>query len=260
MQLLAGLRSVRAFRAKAASSSCKAMIPTARRIALRSQRRPNKSVSTPTTNCKARSGTMLINGPRMATMSTSAASATALPGQRRRASRARGPQPGRQSAPRPPQRKRRRTKRPRPKGSSSGSALEDHETLIIELLVSSSVGRATATAPADEDCSREAARAISTRLRLHEPGAPHAGRDRPSAIGCAGDPSTEATHMAASCGPAGRRGSTNCGRKAVKKTIVFGVGERDKQAAKRSGCGPLSGSARRPPPACRHACTPSQIR
>ena len=55
------------------------MIPTARRIALRSQRKPNKSVSTPTTNCNARMGTTLISGPRTATISASATSAAAAP-------------------------------------------------------------------------------------------------------------------------------------------------------------------------------------
>ena len=33
---------------------------------------------------------------------------------------------------------------------------------------------------------------------------------------------TETAHITASCRPAGRLGSTNCGRKAVKKAIVFG--------------------------------------
>jgi hypothetical protein len=33
---------------------------------------------------------------------------------------------------------------------------------------------------------------------------------------------TEAAHIAASWGPAGSEASMNCGRKAVKKTIVFG--------------------------------------
>ena len=45
--------NTRVSRAKAASSSCKAMIPTARRIALRSQRKPNMSSRTPTANCRA---------------------------------------------------------------------------------------------------------------------------------------------------------------------------------------------------------------
>jgi hypothetical protein len=39
------------------------MFPTERRIALRSQRKPNSSSRTPTTNCKARIGTTPINGP-----------------------------------------------------------------------------------------------------------------------------------------------------------------------------------------------------
>ena len=44
----------------------------------------------------------------------------------------------------------------------------------------------------------------------------------------------EAAHIAASWGPAGSFGSTNCGRKAVKNTIVFGFDKRHDEAANKS--------------------------
>ena len=46
---------------------------------------------------------------------------------------------------------------------------------------------------------------------------------------------TVTTHMTASCGPAGSLGSRNCGRKAVKKTIVFGLRQRDQNSAREPG-------------------------
>ena len=46
---------------------------------MRSQRKPNMSKSTPTTNCKARIGTAPMSGPRAATISASAARAAAAP-------------------------------------------------------------------------------------------------------------------------------------------------------------------------------------
>jgi len=68
----------------------------------------------------------------------------------------------------------------------------------------------------------------------------------------------ETTHITASCGPAGSVGSMNCGRNAVKNTMVFGFDNATKNP--RVNCTEAPVGSTLAAPACRHACTPSQIR
>ena len=70
---------------------------------------------------------------------------------------------------------------------------------------------------------------------------------------------TEAAHIAASCGPAGSLESMNCGRKAVKKTIVFGLDSATIRP-RRKRARPVSFKRSPSSPACRHIYTPSHTR
>ena len=70
---------------------------------------------------------------------------------------------------------------------------------------------------------------------------------------------TETTHITASWRPAGRLGSTNCGRNAVKNAIVFGFNSATTKPRQKCTC-PRGGGAPPLRPALRQAWMPSQIR
>jgi hypothetical protein len=59
--------------------------------------------------------------------------------------------------------------------------------------------------------------------------------------------STDTVHMTASCGAAGKVGSMNCGRKAVKKAIVLGLVTATRKRRITGDLTPISGRRDMPP-------------